>query len=58
MLYFQIEYTVIILVQFITGSKRKTLSLEEKSLENDSEHFVSDIIFKDSYLYTLLLTLL
>ena len=46
MLYFLTEHTLIIYVQFIISSKRKSLSLLEKSFENDSEHFVSDSFFK------------
>ena len=46
MLYFFADYTLIIYVQFITGSKRKTSPLYKTSLENDFEHFVSDSNFK------------
>ena len=46
MLYFLIEHTLIVYVKFIIGFKRKTSSLEEKSVKNDSEHFVSYNIFK------------
>ena len=44
--YFLAEYTLIMYVQFIIGSKRKTLPVSEKSFENGFEHFVSDSIFK------------
>ena len=47
-LYFLAEHTLIISVQFIISSKRKTSPLEEKSFENDFEHFVSDSNFKCS----------
>ena len=43
MLYFLTEHTLIIYVQYIKGSKRKTLYLLEKLVEKD---FVSDSIFK------------
>ena len=46
MLDFLAEHTLIIYVQFITGSKRKTSPLLEKSFENDFEYFVSDSNFK------------
>ena len=46
MLYFLTEHTLIIYVQYIKGSKRKTSYLLEKLPENDSVHFVSDSIFK------------
>ena len=46
MLYFLAEHTLIIYVQFIIGSKRKTSPLSEKSFENDFKHFVSDSNFK------------
>ena len=46
MLYFLVEHTLIAYVQFIKVFKRQSLSLYEKSFENDSEHFVSDSIFK------------
>ena len=39
MLYFLTEHT-------LTVYKREASSLKEKSLEKDSEHFVSDSIFK------------
>ena len=41
MLYFLTEYTLIIYVQFIIGSKRKPSSLSEKLFKNDLEHFVN-----------------
>ena len=44
MLNFLAEHTLIIYIQFIIGSKRKASFRE--SFENDSEHFVSDSIFK------------
>ena len=40
------ENTLNLCVQFILGFNRKTWSLQEKSFENDLEHFVSDSIFK------------
>ena len=40
------EHTLIIYVQHIKGSKRKTLYLLEKLFEKDLVHFVSNIIFK------------
>ena len=46
MLYFLTEYTLIIYVQYIKGSKRKSLYLLEKLFEKDLAHFVSDSIFK------------
>ena len=46
MLYFLTEHTLIIYVQFIICSKRKSLSLLETSFKNYSEHFVSDSFFK------------
>ena len=46
MLYFLIEHALIIYVQFIKGSKRKTSYLLEKLFEKDLVHFVSDSIFK------------
>ena len=46
MLYFLAEHTLIIYIQFRIVSKRKTSPIEEKSFENDFEHFVSDSIFK------------
>ena len=46
MLYFLTEHTLIIYVQYVIGFQRKTSSLQEKSFENDSEHFDSDSIFK------------
>ena len=46
MLSFLAEHTLIIYVQFIIGSKRKTSPLLEKQFENDFDHFVSDSIFK------------
>ena len=46
MLYFQTEYTLIIYIQCIIGSKRKTLHLLEKLFEKDLVRFISDIIFK------------
>ena len=45
MLYFLTEQTLIIYVQYIKGSKRKTSYLLEKLLEKDFVHFVSDCIF-------------
>ena len=46
MFYFLTEHTLIIYVQYIKGSKRKTLYLLEKLFEKDLIHFVSDSIFK------------
>ena len=46
MLYFLTEHTLIIHVQYIKGSKRKTSYLLEKLFEKDLVHFVSDSIFK------------
>ena len=46
MLYFLTEPALIIYVQYIKGSKRKTSYLLEKLFENDLVHFVSDSIFK------------
>ena len=46
MLYFLVEDTLIVYVQFMIGFKRKTSSLWEKSFEKDTEHYVSDSIFK------------
>ena len=46
MLYHVTEHTLIIYVQYIKGTKRKTSYLLEKWFEKDLEHFVSDSIFK------------
>ena len=46
MLYFLTEHTLIIYVQYIKGSKRKTTYLLKKLFEKDLVHFVSDSIFK------------
>ena len=46
MLYFLTEHTLIIYVQYIKGSKRKTSYLLEKLFEKDLVHFVTDSIFK------------
>ena len=46
MLYFLTEHTLIIYVQYIKGTKRKTSYLLEKSFEKNLVHFVSDSIFK------------
>ena len=46
MLYFLTEHTLIIYVQYIKGSKRKTSYLLEKLFEKALVHFVSDSIFK------------
>ena len=43
---FLTEHTLIIYVQYIKGSKRKTSYLLEKLFEKDFVHFVSDSIFK------------
>ena len=45
-LYFQTEHTLIIYVQYIKGSSRKTLYLLEKLFKKDLVRFVSDSIFK------------
>ena len=46
MLNFLTEHALIIYVQYIKGSKRKTSYLLEKLFEKDLVHFVSDSIFK------------
>ena len=46
MLYFLTEHTLIIYVQCIKGSKRKSSYLLEKLFEKDLVHFVSDSSFK------------
>ena len=46
MLYFLTEHTLIIYVQYIKGSNRKTSYLLEKLFEKDLVHFVSDSNFK------------
>ena len=46
MLYFVTEHILIIYVQYIKGSTRKTSYLLEKLFEKDLVHFVSDSIFK------------
>ena len=46
MLYFLTEHTLIMYVQHIKGSKRKTSYLLEKSFEEDLVYFVLDSIFK------------
>ena len=46
MLYVLTEHTLIIHVQYIKGSKRKTSYLLEKLFEKDLVHFVSDSTFK------------
>ena len=46
MLYFLTEHTLIIYVQYIKGSKRKTSYLLEKLFKKDLVHFVSESIFK------------
>ena len=46
MLYFLTEHTLIIYVQYIKGSKRKTSCLLEKFFQKDLVNFVSNIIFK------------
>ena len=45
-LYFLTEHTLIIYVQYIKGSMRKTSYLLEKWFEKDLVHFVSDSILK------------
>ena len=44
--YFLTEHTLIVCVQYIKGSKRKTSYLSEKLFEKDLVHFDSDSIFK------------
>ena len=46
MLHFLTEHALIIYVQYIKVSKRKTSYLLEKLFEKDLVHFVSDSIFK------------
>ena len=46
MLYFLTEQTLIIYVQYIKGSKRKTSYILEKLFYRDLVHFVSNSIFK------------
>ena len=46
MLYFLAEHTLIIYVQYIKGSKRKSSRLLEKLFEKDLVHFVSGSVFK------------
>ena len=46
MLHFLTEHTLIIYVQYIKGSKRKTAYLLEKLFEKGLVHFFSDTIFK------------
>ena len=46
MLYFLTEHTLIMYVQYIKGSKRKTSYLLEKLFEKNLVHLVSDSIFK------------
>ena len=46
MLYIPTEYILIIYIQFIIGSKEHLHLLKRNRLENDSEHFVPDSIFK------------
>ena len=46
--YFLTERTLIIYVQYIKGSKKKTSYLLEKLFETDLVHFISDSIFKRS----------
>ena len=46
MLYFLTEHALIINVQYIKGSKRKTSYRLEKLFEKDLVHFVSDSNFK------------
>ena len=52
MLYFLTEHTLIIHVQNIKGSKRKTSYLLEKLSEKDYVHFVSDSILNAKNLLT------
>ena len=46
LLYFLIEHTLMIYVQYMKGSKRKTSYILEKLFEKNLVHFVSDSIFK------------
>ena len=46
MLHLLTEHTLIIYIQYIKGSKRKTSYLLEKLFEKDLVHFVSGSIFK------------
>ena len=46
MLYILKEQTLVIYVQYIKGSKRKSSYLLEKLFEKDLVHFISDSIFK------------
>ena len=46
MFYFLTEHTLIIYVQYIKGSKRKTSYILENLFEKDLVYFVSDRIFK------------
>ena len=46
MFYFLTEHTLIMYVQYIKDSKRKTSYILEKLFEKDLVHFVSDSIFK------------
>ena len=46
MLYFLTEHNLIIYVQYIKGSKKKSSYLLEELFEKDLVHFVSDSIFK------------
>ena len=46
MLYFLTEHALVIYVQYIKGSKRKSSYLLENLLEKDLVHFVSDRSFK------------
>ena len=46
MRFYLTEHTLIIYVQYIKGSERKTSYLLEELFEKDLVHFVSDSIFK------------
>ena len=46
MLYFLTEHSLIIYVQYIKDSKRKSSYLLEKMFKKDLVHFFSDSIFK------------
>ena len=46
MLYFLAEHTLIIYVQYVKGSKRKTSYLLEKWYKKDLVHLVSDSVLK------------
>ena len=53
MLYFLTVHTLIIYVQYIKASKRKTSYLLDKLFENDFVHFILDSSFKRLKLHSL-----